>query len=285
VPEVSLSYLFQPLTTIDSSQVVADFLNLVRAVNGNLDADNVMTGSSKPIGSRNFPGTGATLSRADHEHAVQGVEQLSADPTDGLKIGREYFNTVTLQKRMCIGTAGTGTWITTANLEATDVAIHALQHKDGGHDPLGDNTIIDRMKAAGAVVSQGIPSDVAIPSGTWTTVVDLAVTTKNVQLVLVFMRAYFVNSSGANQPVMRLRLLDHTNGDTTIFRSEGTRIGQSTDTNQADVQYMIPYLSPGDGSHTLRMQADASGTGVTVTRPTSADGDNTKDPELKAVIL
>ncbi len=284
---VATPNIFVPGTTADATQVNADVAAIVFELNGNINGDNVdSTQGPVPIGTRNLTGISQSIALADHEHIVQGFEQLTADPSTGNKVGRKYFNTVTLEERMCIDATGSGTWVTSGNPTATELVVHAAQHMDGAHDPLPDNILTDHMFAARTITSASMSGDVSMPADTWVTLCSVDVTTIGLQTLDVKLHVKISNGNGTNKPGVMLRVTDHTAADVTIYRSPGKhQLGQSG--GQADAANMEPgfdYTVPVTGLRTLRVQAIADAAGCTAQKPITLETDNYLVPQITVTV-
>lgn len=284
---VAEPYTLTPGQPARASEVMANLIAILNALNGGIDGDNAVTGTAVATGPSSSAGSGTDLALANHTHAVKGVENLSADPSTGNEVGRLYFNTSTLKLRMCIATGGSGTWLTVANLSASELVVHASQHATGGDDPLPDNVVATNMRGSQTPATATQASDVLLPASTWTTIVDLSVSTTNVQTLACALHNQVVNSSGSAQPTVFFRVLDHTASDVTIFRSERTRLDTTATGNDRQTPgYTFYYTTPSGGARTLRLQAWCGTNNViTVTKPTTIGGDATIEPNIKAVIL
>lgn len=124
-------------TLADAAQVQSNFSAVSTVVNGNLEAaTNAKVGNPSPLtGSAIAGGGSSNLCRADHVHTVQCLEVLASDPSSGNFVRRMYVNSATNKVRMCTATGGSGTWITVANYDATDIPAH-----QGTHFPNGSGT-------------------------------------------------------------------------------------------------------------------------------------------------
>jgi hypothetical protein len=284
---IALPYTLTPGTTARAGEVMADLVAIISAANGNLDGDNIATGNSVATGPSTSSGSGTDIALANHTHAVQGMEALSADPVTGNFVGREYFNTSTLKVRLCVATGGVGTWLTTGNLSASELPAHGSRHATGGGDPLAANSVDATMRASQTVATATQASDVLLPASTWTTIVDLSVSTTNAQTLACALHNQVVNSSGSAQPTVFFRVQDHTASDVTIFRSERTRLDTTATGNDRQTPgYTFYYTTPSGGARTLRLQAWCGTNNViTVTKPTTIGGDATIEPNIKAVIV
>lgn len=287
---VALPYDPQPHEIDDITQVNANLAAILAAVNGGLDATNIVTGAPPNPLDGNTPGIGvlAALARADHGHVIQGMERLSADPTTGNEVGREYFNTVTLEKRLCINDAGAGTWVTNGNPTAAELVIHAAQHKDGGHDPLPDGILTDHMKSARTIYTATQAADVnAISTAAFTTIASLSVTTVGIQTLQVTIHLKASNTSGANKPLVACRVVDVTAGGTpTIFRSRGHQLGiAGGGSDAADLTYSFYYTVPAGGVRSLILSAGSDLGTVNVIKSVSFNGDTFVPTNLQAVIV
>jgi hypothetical protein len=238
------------------------------------------------MGNTSSPGTSVSALRSDAQFTVQGMENSGSDPASGNFVGREYFNTVTLAKRLCIATAGSGTWVSAGNVAAADLVVHAAQHKDGGHDPLADNTLTDHMFAAKTnIFSASLASDSGNFSGTtWTNIQDLttvATTTAQTLCVSVSLCLTSADSTGRNA---QFRVLDVTASNTTIYKSVVVQVDHTTQTPLTGVFF---YTTPiAGGTRTFRVQGTCSVAGqVKAVGDQSVNTEAVNTPTIQAVIL
>lgn len=288
---VSLSTQLVPHTTAKAGDVMSDLVVLANALNGGIDRDNVnhLSGPlSSPVSNSGDAGTGIALALADHQHVVQGLENLTTDPATGNEVGREYFNTVTKKTRLCIDAAGAGLWVTTGNYDATDLPDHAANHASGGSDELPDHAITQHMLASRTIYTGTISGDVVIPSGTWTDLCSMTISTTGIQLVLVTIDVGVNNGNGSGQPGISLRVRDHTNSDTTIYHSPA-RQAVGKDTSEADEFLLSPsffYVTPSDGSRRLDLQMGSNLSGITAKKPfTGTPSESLLRNTIEAVVL
>jgi hypothetical protein len=161
-----VSQIILPFTINDgdpesAGPVMANYQAITAVVNGGLElGTNVLTGPpSAQTGAATLEGSSTNAARADHQHAIRGFEQLASDPTTSLSLGRVYTNTGTGKIRQCISTAGSGSWVTIGNLDASELVAHQANHVAGGNDLLSP----PRCKATRT-------GTVGIPDGTLTVV-------------------------------------------------------------------------------------------------------------------
>lgn len=276
--------------------MMADFQAIITQANGLLEADNnvqVLAPPNSNVGNSNSEGVSAFLSRADHQHVVQGVENVTTLPTTGNFLGRLVYVTsgVNIGKLMACTNVGANTFVTWGgSVASTEVAVHAAEHKDGGHDPLADNTITDHMKASRTTYLATIAADVTtISTSTYTTIVDLPVTTNGVQTLHVIVSARAVNTNVSNKPSFAFRVQDTTAGGTpTIWRSQAHQLGVSTGgSDSAYLCYSFFYTVPATGARTLRLQAGCTIAAVDIKANAAGfNGDTTNViPTLQAVVV
>jgi len=269
--------------------VMANFQAITQTVNGSLEANaNVSTASAvTQPGSTNAEGVAASIARSDHKHLIQGFENLAADPTTGNFKGRVYWNTVTNELRYCEDATGSGTF-GSLTPTATELVIHAAQHKDGGHDPLADNTLTDHMFAAkGTIFSVTLGADSASFSGTgWTTIIDLTtITTTGQQTLGIAVQGFLQASGGSGNPNAALRLVDVTASNTTIWMSP---IQECDAGIQNWVSGYFYYTTPAGGARTIRLQGGATSNvsgGVIMKQPAGFNTNSVVGPTMQAVIL
>ncbi len=273
---------------LDATQVMANDQAITQVVNGGLEANtNVSTDTAvTQTGAANGEGTAATLARSDHRHLIQGFENLAADPTTGNFKGRVYWNTVTTTLRYCSDATGVGTFLDLTPT-ATSLVVHAAQHKDGGHDPLADNTITEHMFAAkGTIFSSTLTADTANFSGTgWTSFgnsSDLSVTTTGAQTLGITISLTLQNGSGSNRNA-QFRVQDVTASSATIYKSVVVEADIGV---QTQLSGMFFYTTPATGARTLRLQGTCSAAGAVLAQAsTSVNTETLKTPTIQAVIL
>jgi hypothetical protein len=243
--------------TADGDQLEAD-LAIIRTIsNGQLEAGiNIqaastgaaLTGNSASGGSSGF------VSRGDHQHVVRGFEQFASDPVSGNFVGRHYYDTTNNRVRMCIATPGT--WVTSGNLAATDLPVHASRHAVGGPDPLSSNSVSETMFAA-RTIFQGLPTgDTTLTSdNNWAAVVTgLNVTITTSQVAWLIVHAAF-NNGGTAKPTVAVRVADASNN--VLWMSPAVRMGNSTgDTDNVHISGVYPVLL--SASPVLKLQATTS---------------------------
>lgn len=272
---------------LDAGEVMADFQAITQVVNGSLEADsNVSTAAAATQpGSANSEGVAATLSRSDHLHLMQGFENLAFDPTTGNFKGRVYWSTASSALRYCTDATGTGTYAPLTPT-AAELVVHAAQHKDGGHDPLADNTLTDHMFAAkGSIFQATLGADhTNINDSGWSNIIDLTtVITTGVQTLGIYVSMRFTNSDSGGHNT-GWRVVDVTNSNTTIGASE---IIEVTHPNiQTGINGFFYYTTPAAGPRTLRVQASTTGHNtVDAKTPTGLQGETVFPPTIQAVIL
>lgn len=274
---------------LDAGVVMSDFQSITQVVNGNLEADsNVSTAAAATQpGSANGEGVAATLARSDHKHLIQGFENLAADPTTANFKGRVYWNTVTTELRYCKSAVGVGTY-GTLTPTATELVIHAAEHKDGGHDPLADNTLTEHMFAAkGTIFKETLLATHAQISNTgFSTIVNLSVTTTGLQTLGVYVTIRYTNSD-SDPRNCTFRVVDVTASNTTIYMADPIEVkAPGVQTQHSGFFY---YTTPATGARTLRVQAGtvtAAGNHVDVLQSdTNFNGETLNTPTISAVIL
>lgn len=243
--------------TADGDQLEAD-LAIIRTIsNGQLEAGiNIqaastgaaLTGNSASGGSSGF------VSRGDHQHVVRGFEQFASDPVSGNFVGRHYYDTTNNRVRMCIATPGT--WVTSGNLAATDLPVHASRHAVGGPDPLSSNSVSETMFAA-RTIFQGLPSgDTRLVSdGNWTAAITgLNVTITTSQVAWLVINAA-INNDGNTAPVVNLRVADASNN--VLWMSASNQMSAAGSSNDAmQISAVYPVLL--SASPVLKLQATAT---------------------------
>lgn len=264
---------------LDPARVMADFRAIVAETEGKLQAAvNVEVGSPADLdGYTSTPGSGTGLARANHMHVVRGVEHLAADPTTGNFIGREFFNTITGKKRLCIDAAGVGTFVTLGPLAADELAVHASRHASGGADAL-PNVSVSGLMLTRSRVYAALGSLIAnLSTGAYpaTTVIamTLAAAPNAAQNALIMGQIRFNNQGGAATNVS-FRVRDTTN-NVTIMRSGDLSIGASTGLNLRAQPFVIPYTLPArvDGLTAIEIQARADVANVQVSQSVTSGGD------------
>lgn len=263
-------FALTPGQTADANQLEADLAAIRTICNGSLEMGvNVQAGTPSALdGSSLLAGSSLLGARADHQHIVRGVEQLTADPTGTQTPGRLYYNTTTNQFRLCI--AATPTWITIGNMAASDLPTHASRHATGGADPLSNNSISEPMFAA-RTITTGLPSaDVTLSANAWTDIITgVSPTITATQAATIYVNAGFNNSSGSNTPKVAFRVLDQN--ATVLHQTYPAQMGTSGGGNdQRPVSFSVPVSFA--ASPTLKLQADADTTGVTVWKSNTANG-------------
>lgn len=260
--QIVLPFTFTPDTDANADEVMADLNAILGVANGSLEAGvNVRAGTAGAISSGSSEGSSGFVARNDHTHSVQGVERLTGDPTSGNFVGREYFNTVTLQKRLCVALGAPDSWITTANIAASDLPNHATRHGTGGADPLPANSVAQSMFAARTIYAAVPSADVAPSANAWTDVaIGLAVTVVGTQLATIHVNALCQNTA-ANSPTVGLRVLD---GSSNILLQTGSRqFGASGGGNDSTHIYAAKPVTL-TSSPTLKLQVNANATGISV---------------------
>lgn len=274
---------------LDASQVMADLQAITQVANGGLEANtNVSTASAvTQPGSANSEGVAATIARSDHLHINQGFENLASDPTTGNFKGRVYWNTATNELRYCTDATGSGTF-GSFTPTAAELVIHAAQHKDGGHDPLADNTITDHMLAAKTnIFSATLGADHASISATnWSNIIDLTtVTTTGQQTLGIAMSLRFQTSGGGGSPNAQYRLVDLTASNTTVWTSQSVECDAGVQTECIGFVY---YTVPAAGPRSFRIQAAATTNvsgGVSVLKHTFVSSETVAGPTIQVVVL
>jgi hypothetical protein len=117
---------------------MANFQSVASVVNGGLQLGTNVSAAppSAQTGAAIAEGSSQNAARADHQHAIRGFEQLTADPTTNNFVGRVYMNTGTSKIRMCVSAAGSGSYIVIGNVTASDLVAHQANHVGGGSDLL-----------------------------------------------------------------------------------------------------------------------------------------------------
>ena len=83
---INLPYNIQNGDGLDADKVMANYQSIITQTNGLLEADNnvqVLAPPNSNVGNSNSEGTSAFLSRADHQHVIQGVENVTTLPVTG----------------------------------------------------------------------------------------------------------------------------------------------------------------------------------------------------------
>ena len=281
---INLPVNIQDGDDLEAADVMSNFQSITQAANGNLQANsNVQTATAvTQPGNANGEGVAATLARSDHKHIIQSFENLAADPTTGNFTGRVYWNTNTNEFRYCTNAAGSGTF-GTFTPSATELVVHAAQHKDGGHDPIADNTLTDHMFAAKAnIFTATLGSDHAsISSSAWSTILDLTtVTTTGQQTLGIYVNLLAQATAGTGNAFFRV--VDVTASNTTIFSSNSVECDSGIQTQLDGFFY---YSTPAGGARTLRIQAGASNNTIDIKQPSGHHGDTFIGPTIQAAIL
>lgn len=278
--EVNLPFNIKNGDGLDADQVMANDQILAQSINGGLEAgSNVTTAAAvTQVGNANAEGTAATVARSDHTHIIQGVENLTADPTTGNFEGRVFWNTTANVFRYYDG----ATWFDLTP-SAASLIVHAAQHKDGGHDPLPDNTITDHMRAARTnVVTASQSADVnGLSTGGFTDLTGLtavAFTTNGIQ-TLRFDLA-FVLQATANAPNGAVRVIDVTAANTTIWMSPVVQINNG---QQTGVWGSFTYTVPVAGARTFKFQAGAGAT-ANALAPVTFHTETVKGPSVTITV-
>ena len=292
MPGFSLPNNIQNEDDLDADKVMANFQTLTAGLNGNIGTDNAIIDSpvSQP-GAAASAGVSSAFLRADVLFAIQGFETVPALPTTGNFLYRRCVVNagVNIGKGfICTDPSGSGTWIVVENPAATDLVIHAAQHLDGQHDPMPDNFLTDHMKALRTIYSATISADVnAISTSSYTTLVDLSVTTNGIQTLHVTIHNKATNTSGANKPRVAYRVVDQTAGGTpTIFVSEAHQLGVSGGgSDTAGLCYSFFYTVPASGARTLRLQAGCDLATVNIIKQTTFNGETLVPVNISAVVV
>lgn len=286
---INLPHIIANGDPLDADQVMADLQAITTVANGGLQANSNVAAAAavSQIGAANAEGVAATLARSDHTHILQGVESGTADPTTGNFIGRLYFRTDLIKLKMCIATGGSGTWAVIANMAAADVPIHAAEHLTGGHDPLPNNIITAGMHASQAIFSATMSASVtSISTTSYTTLVDLAVTTTGIQTILVLVHVKSTNVHATNKPQVGIRVVDQTAGGTpTIFRSSPWGLAAAGSLDSLSMSFMFAYTTPAGGARTLRLAAGSDVLDVTMVKSTTFNSDAFVPAHLTAVVI
>lgn len=283
-------YPFNPQNGDDAdvSLIDSNFQTVAVQVNGNLEAGvNVRTGAPTVQDSTSglSEGSANTLMRSDAQFILRGFEQLAADPATNNKVGREYFNTATLQKRLCIDPTGTGTWITTGNLAATDLPNHSSRHAVGGPDALPNNSVAGSMLGrSGFIAGTCSASTVTIQSGTWTDIITgVTVTASGTSgQAALFAVNVGLNVTNSNAPTIHFRVQDDT--PTSVWRTTGHNMGANGTSNQTKV-LAFPFLVNVVGTKIYKLQAVADATGCNVTRDATSVVGETGTATLMQVLV
>lgn len=286
---INLPYIIANGDALDADKVMADLQAITGIANGSLQANsNVSTAAAvSQIGAANAEGVAATLARSDHTHILQGVESGTADPTTSNFIGRLFFRTDLLKLKMCIATAGSGTWVVIANYAAADVPIHGAEHAAGGHDPLANNSIATAMRDDQTVQSATLSGDVTgISTSAYTTIQDLTLTTTGVQTAIISVALCVANTHASNIPQVSARVTDQTAGGTpTISRSPAVKLPVSGGAGRKMIAWTFFYTVPATGARTLRVAAGCDVAAVDVLRQASFNADTFVPVTIQAVIL
>lgn len=154
----------------------------------------------------------------------------------------------------------------------------------------GTNSIGDSKMKVKTIWSAilGANTGLLAVSPTWTTVIDLAVTTTGVQTLAVCVNARFRNEHATNKPNLCLRVIDVTAASATIYKDPGgDQFG--TAGGGADAKNMIRafrYNTPSGGARTLRLQASADfGGSMRGTANVTFAGDAFASPTIEACII
>lgn len=261
---LTLPFNPQPGGDEDVTQVMANFNALVALVNGNLEAStNISVGTPAALtGASSDAGTSASLARSDHTHIVRGTEELTADPTTGNFIGREYMNTSSLKKRLCINAAGSGTWVTSGNYDTSDMPLHAANHSQGGSDALASNAISAAMMGRALAATATMSADTFLGNGAWADLITpINVTATGTQLCAFSGLVLLENteSGGPNLRNCSLRLFDNTSS--TEVWATGTYKVAATDASPAYTMMPVNvagWFSLTTGLHALKLQGMTS---------------------------
>lgn len=298
MPTINLPFNIQDGDDDDAGPVMGNFEAIVSPLNGSLEVGpNVLSAAPpSPItGKSSLPGVSTAALRSDAQWILQGVENLPDVPSSGNFLGRLVYLTAGTQigkLMMCTSTAGVGTFVGVGNPAAADLVVHGAQHKDGGHDPLPDNTISDHMFAAkGTIFSATLGSDHASISGSgWSNIVDLTtVTTSGLQTLGVYVSLVMSNTTGTSRnAAIRVQDLSGVVGPpvatSTIYRSDAVEI--SANFVQTQVNAFFYYTTPATGLRTLRVQAGCTtASAVDVKAPGAFNTEAALPPSIQAVIL
>jgi hypothetical protein len=280
---VTLPFTLSNGTSADADQVMAIIDAITSAVNGGLDSTNVQSGT--PVAQTSLgglsTGTSNVLALSDHQHILQGFEQLSTDPTTGNFQGRIYWDTTNNRLRGCIAVAGdgSGTWLSGLNLTGADLPNHASRHATGGPDPLPgnavDSTMLDRSLTIATLASQ-----VSSLANAWTDILTgVSVTTTGANQLVKFSGAMIVaETGGSNDARVGWRLRE---GSTTIIARPATWIPHGSAT-------MIPLTgattSLAAGAHTLKLQAWHGASGTVNVNVSESDSSETCSTQLEITV-
>jgi hypothetical protein len=253
---IFLPYTIANGNPLDASQVMADFTEILAAINGGLDADNVI--SAAPFAQDSVGGLSAGSSNAfalaDHKHILRAFEQLPGDPTTGNFVSREYYDTTNNRKRLCIAVdgSGVGTWVTSGNGIAADVPNHSSRHATGGADPLPTGSVDQTM--LNRTITTGTPSaDTALGTGSWADIITgVSPTVSGTQQLLVaLIQLGYVNSHVSNNPSVAFRLIDQTS--TVLWQSKAEKLAVSGNPGASATHgYMVGWVAT--SSPTLKLQ-------------------------------
>lgn len=283
-------YPFNPQNGDDADVSLLDsnFQTVAVQVNGNLEAGvNVRTAAPSvqtSVGGLS-EGSANTMMRSDAQLVIRGMERLASDPSTNNDVGREYFNTATLQKRMCIDPSGTGTWITIGNLAATDLPNHSSRHAVGGPDALPNNSVSAAMLGRSGFIS-GTPSSssTTIASGTWTDIITgVTVTASGVSgQAALFVMNIGLNVTNSNAPTIHFRIQDDT--PTSQWRTTGHNMGANGTSNQTKILGLSALINV-VGTKIYKLQAVADATGCNVTRDATSVVGETGTATLMQVLV
>lgn len=253
---IFLPYNIQNGNALDASQVMANLTELLAAINGGLDADNIVIAS--PVAQDSVGGLSAgsssSLALADHKHIIRAFEQLPGDPTTGNFVSREYYDTTNNRKRLCIAVDGTGvgTWVTSGNGVSADVPNHAARHATGGPDALTvgsvDQTMLYRTVVAGTPTA-----DTGLGSGAWQDVITgvSPPISGTQQLITCYMQIGSTNSHVSNNPTVAWRLVDQSAN--VIFQSKSEKMAASGNPG-AGITHTFVVAFTATATPTLKLQ-------------------------------
>lgn len=274
-------------TPEDIAQIIADFDQILNVINGLLEADiNVQADGPVTVkGNANTAGSSSALARSDHQHIVQGVENVAALPTTGNFLGRKVFLTTDNKHYSCTDTADTGTWEPYSNLDAADVPAHASRHGDGGADEIPVNGIAEDMLKARTIVEGLATGNITPPANTWSAIATLTVTTENAQTVDIYVFVRATNGAGSARNVgVRVRDLTADPDDTIHMRAgEGLAAVGSAHDQYVD-GWSFPHNFTTDGEHNLQLEVCADGGTVTFFEDHTFNGDTQPATYFVAVI-
>jgi len=278
---VTEAFPLVPGTLADADALEADLSGIRTVINGQLEMGvNVQAGAAAACdGDTSSPGSSLQGSHADHTHAIRGLEALSADPS--ARVGREYFNTVTKQTKLCIG-VGPDLWVVTGNMSGTDLPTHASRHASGGADALPANSVDQTMFKARTLYQAFPGGDITVSANTWTDVATgLVVTVTGTQLVWLFGALAITNTSGSNSPTVTGQIID--GAGTVLAQRHPRQYGIQGGANDADTIHVIAPVVL-SASPTLKLRVNANTTGISVKQSDNTNGSVYAVTRLHAVV-